>query len=88
MAILVDAYIITIKSITCAFLSKMGQMLSREDEEDELQQQHDLRENAEPRVEDHVERPRQRKRNAAAAIRSRKAKSSGQVRTRRTRATD
>ena len=62
-------------------------MLSREDEEDELQQ-HDLRENAEPRVEDHVERPRQRKRNAAAAIRSRKAKSSGQVRTRRTRATD
>jgi len=65
----------------------MGQMLSREDEEDELQQ-HDLRDNAEPRVEDHVERPRQRKRNAAAAIRSRKAKSSGQVRTRRTRATD
>ena len=62
-------------------------MLSREDEEDELQQ-HDLRDNAEPRVEDHVERPRQRKRNAAAAIRSRKAKSSGQVRTRRTRATD
>jgi hypothetical protein len=64
----------------------MGQMLSREDEEDELQQ-HELRENAEPRVEEPVERPRQRKRNAAAAaIRSRKVKTSGQGRTRRTRA--
>ena len=42
----------------------MGQMLSREDEEDELQQ-HELRENAEPRVEEPVERPRQRKRDAA-----------------------
>jgi hypothetical protein len=60
----------------------MGQMLSREDEEGELQQQV-----PEERVEEQVERPKQRKRNVAA-LRSRKVKSSVQVRTRRTRATD
>ena len=57
-------------------------MLSREDEEGELQQQV-----PEERVEEQVERPKQRKRNVAA-LRSRKVKSSVQVRTRRTRATD
>jgi hypothetical protein len=60
----------------------MGQMLSREDEEGELQHQV-----PEERVEEQVERPKQRKRNVAA-LRSRKVKSSVQVRTRRTRATD
>ena len=55
----------------------MGQMLSREDEEEE----HATEEHA---TEEHAERPRQRKRNVAA-LRSRKVKPSAQGRTRRNR---
>lgn len=62
-------------------VNKMGQMLSREDEED-VAEEHATEEHAE----EHVERlPRQRKRNVAA-LRSRKVKTSAQGRTRRNRA--
>ena len=59
----------------------MGQLLSREDEEEQCDQ---------PNAEDHAaheekEKPRRRQRNAGAALRSRKTKPSGLGRTRRNR---
>ena len=64
----------------------MGQMLSREDEEE---YDHDQNQ---PSAEDHEvvheekERPKRRQRNTGAAVRSRKVRTSAQGRTRRSRA--
>ena len=79
---LFDVYTITI--IRLHDNLKMGQMLSREDEEeyDQPTEDHDA-----VHEEKEKERPKRRQRNAGpTALRSRKAKPSGQGRTRRNRA--
>jgi hypothetical protein len=78
---LFDVYTITI--IRLHDNLKMGQMLSREDEEeyDQPTDDHDA-----VHEEKEKERPKRRQRNTGAAVRSRKVRTSAQGRTRRSRA--
>jgi hypothetical protein len=80
--ILFDGLYYNITTIRSHDNLKMGQMLSREDEEecDQPTEDHDA-----VHEEKEKEKPKRRQRNTGAALRSRKVRSSAQGRTRRNR---